>query len=305
MRLRFRDTDVPYPLSVIKGRLKLSGLGEKQVSQIMDVVLNKVKSITNLSEDNLLDVVRNSLGSSEGFVIDNFEVLTRYEKLRGQSHEIPPIVVVLEGASATGKSIIANEIVHDLVATRFISSDTVRQVLRSTMNEEDYPELYCHTYQAHLHRQTGPKDLDPVIRGYLAQCDIITPQITNMTERIVSEGATGVVEGVHILPGMLKSLSLGVIEVLINPNNETHKAMFTNKHDAGKLRTVSEDMETREKEYEGTRAIQNYMNTLAQDAKVPIVEMNIFEDATSSVNEIIVDSIRKILKEHPSDELEK
>lgn len=294
MRLRFRGSDVPFPLSIIKGRLRLSGLSDKQVSEIVQDAVSGLKSTENPTEEILLNLVRNTLESSEDSACDNFETLTKYEKLRGESHEIPPIVVILEGASATGKSIIALELVHDLVATRFISSDTVRQVLRSTMNEEKYPELYCHTYQAHLHRQTGPDDLDPVVRGYLAQCDIITPQITNMTKRILSEGATGVVEGVHIIPGMLQSLSPGVIEVLINPNDETHKAMFTNKHDAGKLRTVSEDIETREREYEGTRAIQKYMMKLADDANISVIEMNSFEETTISISKIIVESVRKL-----------
>jgi 2-phosphoglycerate kinase len=218
--------------------------------------------------------------------------------MRRESHEIPPIIVVLEGASANGKSIIALELVHDLVATRFISSDTVRQVLRSTLNEEEYPELFCHTYQAHLHRQTGLEDLDPVVRGYLAQCEIITPQITNMTERILSEGASGVVEGVHIIPGELQKLSPGVIEVLIHPNDETHKTMFLNKRITGKLRTVSEDIESREREYEGTRAIQRYMMKLAQDANLSIVEMNNFDEATIAISRIIVATIRKLVAEN-------
>ncbi len=298
MRLRFRGVDSPFPLSVIRGRLRLSGLPDIQVSDIVQDVVSKLSSTVNPTEETLLNLVRNSLESCNNSIRDTFETLTKYEEMRRVSHEMPPIIVVLEGASANGKSIIALELVHDLVATRFISSDTVRQVLRSTLNEEEYPELYCHTYQAHLHRQTGPEDLDPVVRGYLAQCEIITPQITNMTERILSEGASGVVEGVHIIPGELQKLSPGVIEVLIHPNDETHKTMFLNKHITGKLRTVSEDIETREREYEGTRAIQRYMMKLSQDANLSIVEMNNFDEATTAISKIIVATIRKLVAEY-------
>ena len=298
MRLRFRDADVPFPLSVIRGRLRLSGLPDMRASEIAQDVVSKLSSIENPTEEILLNLVRNSLESLQDSIRDNFETLTKYEQMRRESHEIPPIVVVLEGASANGKSIIALELVHDLVATRFISSDTVRQVLRSTLNKEEYPELYCHTYQAHLHRQTGPEDLDTVVRGYLAQCETIAPQITNMTERILSEGASGVVEGVHIIPGELQKLSPGVIEVLIHPNDETHKTMFLNKRITGKLRTVSEDIETREREYEGTRAIQRYMMRLAQDANLSIVEMNNFDEATTAISKIIVATIRKLVAEY-------
>jgi 2-phosphoglycerate kinase len=295
MRLRFRGADVQFPLSVIKGRLRLSGLVDNQAADILQDAVIKLKATVNPSKEILLNLVRKSLESNKAFVRENFETLTKYENLREESHEIPPIVVILEGASATGKSVIASELVHNLVATRFINSDTVRQVLRSTMNEEEYPEIYCHTYQAHLHRQTGSENLDTIVRGYLAQCAIITPQVTSMTERLLSEGATGVVEGVHILPGMLHHLSPGVIEVLINPDDATHKIMFTSKHSAEKLRTVSEDIETREREYECTRAIQDYMVSLAQDSNIPIVDMMSFEEATRDISEIIVGSVRKLV----------
>ncbi len=298
MRLRFRDADIPFPLSVIRGRLRLSGLPDMRASDIEQDVVSKLSSIVNPTEEILLNLVRNSLESSHDSIRDDFETLTKYEEMRRESHDIPPIVVVLEGASANGKSIIALELVHDLVATRFISSDTVRQVLRSILNEEEYPELYCHTYQAHLHRQTGIEELDPVVRGYLAQCDIITPHITKMTERILSEGASGVVEGVHIIPGELQKLSPGVIEVLIHPNDETHKMMFLNKHHTGKLRTVSKDIETREREYEGTKAIQRYMMKRAQDANLSIVEMNTFDEATIDISRIIVTTIGKLVVEY-------
>ena len=133
MRLRIRGADVPFPLSVIKGRLILSGLAENQASDIMQNAVRKLESIANPSKEILLNHVRKALESSKNSVRENFETLTKYENMRSESHDAPPIVVILEGASATGKSVIAVELVHNLVATRFISSDTVRQVLRCTM----------------------------------------------------------------------------------------------------------------------------------------------------------------------------
>lgn len=294
MKVRYRDADVPYPLSVVRGRLKLSGLSEKLAVDIIDNICDVLK---NPTEESILQLARESIDTNNPSIVDNFDTLSKYEILKGESNNIPSIVVVLEGASATGKSIVGLEVVNNLVATRFISSDTVRQVLRSTMSKEDYPELYCHTYQAYHHRQAGNEDLDPVIRGYLAQCDIITPQIIGMTKRIISEGVTGVVEGVHILPGMLQKISPGVIEILIHPNDETHRAMFTSKHTATKLRTVTMDIETRESEYASTRMIQNYLLILAQEAKVPIVEMNDFEEAIISVSKLVVESVRRLVSD--------
>ena len=275
----------------IKGRLRLSGLNDQAISEVMHN-----STVYNCeTEDALLNYVRESLNSYEPEVLTNFETLTKYEELRGEAPELPAIVVVLEGASATGKSLIALELMRDLTATRFISTDSVRQVLRGIMSEEEHPEIFCHTYQAHIHRQAGPSDLDPVLRGFLAQCEIITPHIETMTENIIAEGTIAVVEGVHILPGALQGLSSGVIEFLINPDAVTHKEMFAGKYRTGKLRTVSDDITIRDREFEATRAIQEYMLEAAVRTAIPVIALTDYNHARISISAHIIRVVEDLL----------
>ncbi|MGD9397803.1 MAG: hypothetical protein PVJ05_15310, partial [Candidatus Thorarchaeota archaeon] len=132
MKLRLRDETIPYPLSTLRGRLRVSGLNSRAITEVVDEsVIGKFDS-----EVTLLNHIRKALSSYDSSILSNFETLTRYESLRGGFSEIPTIAVVLEGASATGKSLIALELMHDLTATRFISTDTVRQVLRGMMSED-------------------------------------------------------------------------------------------------------------------------------------------------------------------------
>lgn len=291
MRLRLRDEIVPYPLFTIKGRLKLSGLNDQVISEVM-----KESVVVNFeTEDALLSHTRECLESYNEEIRTNFDILTKYEYLRGENSEIPAIVVILEGASATGKSLIALELMRDITATRFISTDSIRVVLRGIMSKENHPELFCHTYQAYTHRQSGPADLDPIIRGFLAQYEIMTPHIELMIEKIVTEGAIAVVEGVHILPGRLQGLSPGVIEILVNPDEDTHKAMFVGKQIQGKLRTVSGNISVREKEFEATRAIQRYMVEAAEKSKVPILELNSYGDIHHTISACILSRVRNLL----------
>jgi len=184
---------------------------------------------------------------------------------------------------------------HDLTATRFISTDSIRQVLRSIYTEEQHPELFCHTYQAHKCRQAGQQSLKPVVRGYIAQCEIITPHIVAMTERVIAEGAISVIEGVHIEPGSLQDLSSGVCEILINPDRESHRAMFASKHAIGKLRTVSEDIAVRDMEFEATRLIQEYMIDKAKKRKVTIIPLTGYDDARKAISTFIISKARGIL----------
>lgn len=292
MKLRLGNNLIPYPIFTIKGRLRLCGLADSAVSQVVnDVVNSEVKT-----EEDLLNRIREVLNLQQPSILRNFEILTRYESLRGDSSKLPAIVVVIEGASASGKSLIALELMHDLTATRFISTDSIRQVLRGLLKEEQYPELFCHTYQAHTYRQSGSLDLEPVVRGFLAQCEIIIPHIITMTKRIVTEGAIAVVEGVHIKPGAIQNISSGIIEVLIDPDFKTHKAMFASKHEIGKLRTVTDDMIVRDREFESTRLIQEYMRSEAMREGVPIIPLTSYENARLKISEIIIARVRHLLE---------
>jgi 2-phosphoglycerate kinase len=300
MRIRLGDLEIPYPLFTVKGRLRLSGLNDQAISE----VVSEIARSNFETEEALLNHIQDTLESFKSEVQDNFQTITRYEKLRGKNHELPAIIVVLEGASATGKSLVALELIQDLTATRFISTDSVRMVLRGMLNQEKHPELFCHTYQAHEFRQAGPNELDPVLRGYLAQCEIIMPHIKKMTQGIIEEGANAVVEGVHIQPGSLKNLNPGVIEVLINPDATTHKAMFTGKYNLEKLRTVSEDTEVRKKEFDATRNIQDFMIATAEKTRIPIVPLTGYDEARISISSLIVSRVRNLLSSFEDGESE-
>jgi 2-phosphoglycerate kinase len=183
-----------------------------------------------------------------------------------------------------------------LSITRIISTDTIRQILRGIHSKEEHPELHCHTYQAHKHRQVGPEELNPMIRGYLAQCALIGPAIRDAVERLVQEGAEGLVEGVHILPGSLHDISPGVLEILIHPEEAIHRTMFLAKHSTSGLKTVSSDTEVRENEFRAARQIQDHMVQLAKESGIKKVILADYEQASEELRFILLDKIRDLVK---------
>jgi 2-phosphoglycerate kinase len=293
MKVRRGDDAVPFPLFTLKGKLRLSGLDDQSILEVLqEATLENIDS-----SEGLFNHVYDSLSSFNPEIQNNFNTLVNYEKVRGKKRNIPAIILILEGASATGKSLIALELMRDLAATRFISTDSVRMVLRGIMSKEEYPELFCHTYQAYNYRQAGPKELNPVLRGFLAQCEVIAPHIETMTKGLIAEGATTVIEGVHVIPGTLQDLSQGVLEVLINPEPTTHKAMFTSKYNLEKLASVSEDKSIREKEFEATLAIQKFMLVAAEKAGTAVVDLKEYEGARALISAQIISKIEGLLKE--------
>ena len=296
MKIRYQNSMIPYPLSILKGRLELSGANDKEIAVIIEELLDGKFESKQVTEVDLISCVRDRLEKEPSEIIHSFNTIVSYENLRSVNKQVPPIVIILEGASATGKSMIALNLIRAISSTRFISTDTIRQILRNIYSKEEYPELHCHTYQAFKYRQSGAKYLDPVIRGYNAQSKLVTPQIISMVKRIISEGADAIVEGVHIQPGTLHKLNEGVLEILINPNPELHRTMFVSKSEVGKLRSVTSDKNVREDEYNSTRMIQEYMLELAKERNTAVIELEDYEQAQREINGLILAKMNHLIE---------
>jgi 2-phosphoglycerate kinase len=295
MRVTIEGQPIPYPITVLRGKLRLSGVSYSNTETIISDILSRVKGKTPTEQD-VVKLAKERLDSYQRDASERFDILLRYESLRTVRSGLPPIILVLEGGSATGKSMLSIPMILNLSATRIISTDTVRQVLRTVYAEKDYPELYCHTYQAYQFRQAGPKELDSVIRGYLAQCELIEPVMKNLVDRISREGADAVAEGVHIRPGALKDLGLGIIEIMVDPGEESHRAMFMTKHTAAKLKTVSGDRVLRQREFQATRLIQDYLTDQAKRAGVHVLKLSDYDEGEKDICNLVIESVRRILQ---------
>jgi 2-phosphoglycerate kinase len=301
MRVRYGEKSIPYPLHVLNGNLRLCGLNEEQIAALMMKVRMDIShEIPTFAELNQL--VLDSLSTIDKTVLDNFQVLLGYQEQRMRNASTPPLILVLEGSSATGKSMLSLPLIEDLGATRVLSTDTVRQVLRSIHSDEQMPELFCHTYQAYKFAVQGPEDLDPVVRGFIAQQSRMLDTLTTSIQRYIDEGTMAIIEGVHLIPGQLQQLSNGVLEVLINPDENLHRDMFLLKHEASGLSTVSSDRQVRLDEFRATRKIQDYLVKSACSSGVAIIEIDSYEDALDDVHRIIMRKLRDLARQSSSEQ---
>ncbi|MHA1771518.1 MAG: hypothetical protein ACTSXS_08060 [Candidatus Thorarchaeota archaeon] len=278
------------------GRLRLAGLDEDVAYRITTEI---IKSVSQENKSHFEEEIFNSalkrVKRIDSSCHEQLMIIKEYELQRHENLNTPPIILVLEGASATGKSMLALTLATDIAATRLLSTDTIRQILRATFSQQDTPELFCHTYQAFKYRQTGPDRLSPVIRGFLAQYEIINPHLRKTVKIISSEGATGLVEGVHILPGEFHDIT-GAVEVLIEPDPELHKSMFMDKRRGSGLTTITTDHKTRLEEFSATRLIQEHMLAKAEEHGVPIIQFQTYSQAAADIRTIIIRHMKRLIE---------
>jgi len=287
--------EIPYPSNILFGHLLLSGLFHCDAERVVTTTLRNLdrSEVATLNRAIYTEAIRAAESVSKS-AAHRLRLIFRYQTARGES-SLPPVIVVLEGASATGKSMLAIQLTYELGATRVLGTDTVRQVLRSLHNEAEVPELFCHTYQAHQYRQAGPETLSAVIRGFIAQCEIVQPYVVRSLERISREGAEAVVEGVHLIPGAVAHID-GVIEVLVDPPPQMHRAMFIGKRKLGRLTTVASDPKQREVEFDAARQIQEYMLAEAAKNNIYVIRLRDYESAMSEVRGLILAKMETLLR---------
>ena len=103
-----------------------------------------------------------------------------------------PRLLVIAGSSGTGKSSTARRILLERDFTRCVSTDAIREVLRTTDAERTRPALHRSSFSL---GGTGDAVLD-----WLETCDELEHGVRATIERARREGVDLLLEGVHVIP---------------------------------------------------------------------------------------------------------
>src|SRR5204862_6664002 len=122
-----------------------------------------------------------------------------------------PIVLLIGGATGTGKSTVATEIAYRLGITRVTSTDFVRQTMRAFFSKDFMPAIHYSSFEAGTSQDED--DEDRVLHGFLAQTRNVLVGVRAAIERVMQEGWSMVLEGVHLVTGMVSEDIVGALVV--------------------------------------------------------------------------------------------
>src|SRR5829696_9323180 len=152
--------------------------------------------------------------------------LRRYQDL----YELDlPIILLVGGATGTGKSTVATEVAHRLGITRVTSTDFVRQTMRAFFSQEFMPSIHYSSFEAADGLREPEQAEDPVISGFMEQTRNVMVGVRASIERALEEGWSMVLEGVHLVPGMVPEPSPGALvahAVIAIDNEDVHSQHF-------------------------------------------------------------------------------
>lgn len=233
---------------------------------------------TVLDLDRLAVLAGEILGEEEGNAA--MHRLRRYQELRELD---VPIVILVGGATGTGKSTVATEIAYRLGITRVTSTDFVRQTMRAFFSDEFMPAIHHSSFEA---GDAFPDADDPLVTGFLEQSRDVLVGVVASIERALQEGWSMVLEGVHLVPGMLPAQlpDALVVPCILSIEDETAHAQHFFARDAGSQRPTAKYLDR----FAEIRRLQDYLVERAEREGVPVIENESADEATAAVAELVL-----------------
>jgi 2-phosphoglycerate kinase len=234
--------------------------------------------------ERLDELARQILGEADG--VRTMRRLRRYRDL----YELDlPVIVLVGGATGTGKSSVATDVAYRLGITRVTSTDFVRQTMRAFFSREFMPAIHYSSFEAgRAMAREDDEDSEAVLHGFLEQTRDVLVGVQAAIDRALEEGWSMVLEGVHLVPGMLPKEIEGALVVqcvLAIDDAEAHAAHFWIRDtDSNGVRPYEKYLDA----FDDIRLVQTYILGRARKHGVPVIQNGNIDDAIAGVMELVL-----------------
>ncbi|AWN22775.1 2-phosphoglycerate kinase [Deinococcus irradiatisoli] len=227
------------------------------------------------------------------------EVAERYRLLQVIRHPPRPLVILLGGVSGTGKSYLAAEIAYRLGIARVVSTDSIREVMRSMVSPALLPTLHASTFTA-WQALVDPNEEQPehpsteaLLAGFREQVQQVSVGLDAVVRRSIEEGMSVVLEGVHLVPGYLSARHGAiVIPMLVTlPDADEHRRHFEARD---KQTTQSRPLHRYMRYFDEIRVMQRDLELLARRLKVPMLDSFSIDESADQAVDVVM---RRLLAE--------
>jgi 2-phosphoglycerate kinase len=287
--LATRGAPMPFSKGRMAQALVLAGADPERAYQIAMRIEREVKATPaeEIPIDQLHAMVEDLLAR------EGPDLVSRYHGWREVLRLDRPLMLLIGGATGTGKSTLATEIAYRLGISRITSTDVIRQAMRAFFAQELMPELHYSSFDAAEGLKIplpDPDDEDRALYGFIQQAGQVAVGANAVVERAVLEGLSTVVEGIHVVPGLVtadKHAGAVVVQVMLTlADEEVHQAHFFSRGtDSGGLRAMDRYL----KRFGEIRRIQEYLVARAEKQGWPVVESADPAQALLTVMDLILE----------------
>jgi 2-phosphoglycerate kinase len=287
------DRQLPYSKGLMAKALMGTGLTPDRAYELarrIEAELQRTGEGASASQEHVYRVAYDVLAADEGD--DAVRRLRRFQAL--QETDVP-LIVLVGGATGTGKSTITTEVAHRLGITRVTSTDFVRQTMRAFFSEAFMPTIHYSSFEAGLALALEEGDRrDANLRGFLEQTRNVLVGVRAVMERALTEAHSMALEGVHVVPGLVpRSLEGAVVVqcvVTIEDEQEHAKHFWVRDADSDGVRPVDKYLRALPQ----IRRIQEFLVLKADEEGVPVIENSDREAAVDKVIHLVLDTFERV-----------
>lgn len=278
---------VPFSKGLMARALVVTGLDAERaylIARRADRDLAE-RGVTSLDLDRLGELAAEIVGDD-----DASRIVRRLRRLQALQQLEEPLLLLIGGATGTGKSTIAAEAAYRLGITRVTSTDFIRQTMRAFFSKEFMPSVHYSSFEARLAltRAEEEESGDAAILGFLDQTRNVLTGVHAALERAAAERWSLVLEGVHLVPGMVSVDVPGafVVQCVVAIEDENlHRSHFWVRDYATEgLRPLEKYLDALPQ----IRSIQDYLIERARRYDVPVILNDSLERAVGEVLDLVL-----------------
>jgi 2-phosphoglycerate kinase len=232
-------------------------------------------------------LARETLGEAEGE-----RATLRLRRLSDLQALDVPLIILVGGTTGTGKSTVAAEVAHRLGITRVASTDFIRQTMRAFFSREFMPTIHFSSFEAGAAVDPDVTG-DPTVVGFLEQSRHVCVGVDAAIRRALTEGWSMVLEGVHLVPGLVMTELSGahLVHVVVSIGNEDAHRMHFHVRDGatGGVRAMDKYLDR----LGDIRRIQSHIVERARREGVPVVDNANVERTIDEVIELVMQSAER------------
>jgi 2-phosphoglycerate kinase len=279
--------EVPFSKGLMARALGVTGLDPERASLIARRVDRDLeeRGAHSLDLDRLAELAAEVIGDEEAA-----KTVRRLRRLDALQRLEEPLLLLIGGTTGTGKSTIATEVAHRLGITRVTSTDFIRQTMRAFFSEEFMPSVHFSSFDARLALTKAEEEEsgDAAILGFLDQTRNVLVGVHAALERAATERWSMVLEGVHLLPGMVENEVPGafVVQCVVAIEDENlHRSHFwVRDYSTEGLRPLEKYLDSLPQ----IREIQDYLVARARRHDVPVILNDSLEHAIADVMDLVL-----------------
>jgi 2-phosphoglycerate kinase len=280
------ELGLPYSRGLMARSLMAAGVAGHRAYALASRVHDELRErgLDRIEVERLEALAVEMLGEEEGR--ESIQRLRRFQELRELDL---PIMVFIGGATGTGKSTVATELAYRFGITRVTSTDFVRQTMRAFFSSDFMPSIHQSSFEA---RDAYPDADDPLEFGFLQQARNVLVGVRASSERALHEGWSLVLEGVHLVPGMVempRPEEAVSVYVVLSIEDESEHVRHFHFRDEGSERPESRYLER----FDDIRRLQEVIVARAQRHGVSVIENEDADRAARTVADLVLDAAER------------